>query len=150
MNAGAPEPGDELVERDVAGDPEHAHDADDADDAGDAYDADDGSADAAYDDLTDDFSDDFSHDVSDDPGDDAGDVDDPMDAGEAAAEVPFEPVDLTPDAPTPSPPVTGDAAIDESMAELAEAQAGSSAERIEAGERAHRLLQGRLADLGGA
>ena len=80
----------------------------------------------------------------------AGDVDDPMDAGEAAAEVPFEPVDLTPDAPVPGPPITGDAAIDESMVELAEAQTGSNAERIDAGERAHRMLQGRLADLGGA
>jgi hypothetical protein len=50
----------------------------------------------------------------------------------------------------PNPPVTGDAIVDEAMAELAEAQPGSNAERIDAGERAHRTLQGRLADLGGA
>lgn len=61
-----------------------------------------------------------------------------------------EPPALTPEMPVPSPPVTGDAAIDEAMSELAEAQPGSNAERIEAGERAHRKLQARLADLGGA
>jgi hypothetical protein len=47
-------------------------------------------------------------------------------------------------------PTTGDAAIDETLVELLQAQSGSLAERIDAGERAHRLLQGRLSDLGGA
>ena len=50
---------------------------------------------------------------------------------------------------TPEAPVTGDAAIDEAMSELGRAQSGGFAERIDAGERAHRLLQGRLDDLGG-
>jgi hypothetical protein len=50
----------------------------------------------------------------------------------------------------PTPPVTGDEAIDEAMMRLAESQAGSFAERIEAGEHAHRSLQGRLGGLGGA
>ena len=151
MNADANDPSDEPVV-----DSAHAQ----ADDATDGlteelndepideptYESTDEPTDAAYGDL------DENPDITDttDTTDTAGDVDDPMDAGEAAAEVPFEPVDLTPDAPVPSPPVTGDAVIDESMAELAEAQAGSNAERIDAGERAHRKLQGRLADLGGA
>lgn len=47
-------------------------------------------------------------------------------------------------------PTTGDAAIDGALVELLQAQSGSLAERIDAGERAHRLLQGRLSDLGGA
>jgi hypothetical protein len=50
----------------------------------------------------------------------------------------------------PEPPVTGDEAVDEAMARLAEAQPGSFAERIEAGEHAHRSLQSRLGGLGGA
>jgi hypothetical protein len=50
----------------------------------------------------------------------------------------------------PTPPVTGDEAVDEAMMRLAESQAGSFAERIEAGEHAHRSLQGRLGGLGGA
>lgn len=49
-----------------------------------------------------------------------------------------------------APPVTGDEAVDEAMARLAEAQGGSFAERIEAGEHAHRSLQSRLGGLGGA
>lgn len=50
----------------------------------------------------------------------------------------------------PAPPVTGDEAVDEAMARLAEAQTGSFAERIDAGEHAHRSLQSRLGGLGGA
>lgn len=50
----------------------------------------------------------------------------------------------------PTPPVTGDEAVDEAMMRLAESQAGSFAERIEAGEHAHRSLQSRLGGLGGA
>jgi hypothetical protein len=50
----------------------------------------------------------------------------------------------------PAPPVTGDEAVDEAMALLAESQLGSFAERIEAGEHAHRSLQSRLGGLGGA
>ena len=50
----------------------------------------------------------------------------------------------------PEPPVTGDEAVDEAMARLAEAQPRSFAERIEAAEHAHRSLQSRLGGLGGA
>ena len=50
----------------------------------------------------------------------------------------------------PEAPATGDTAIDEAMTELAVAQAGSFEARIDAGERAHRLLQGRLGGLGEA
>ena len=50
----------------------------------------------------------------------------------------------------PTAPSTGDAVVDAAMIELAAAEAGSLAERIDAGERAHRVLQGRLSDLGGA
>ena len=56
--------------------------------------------------------------------------------------------DVVPVAPTP--PVTGDEAVDEAMTRLAQAQAGSFAERIESGEHAHRSLQSRLGGLGGA
>lgn len=71
-------------------------------------------------------------------------------AGEAVtAPRPAEPdPDETRD--VPEPPVTGDEAVDEAMARLAEAQPGSFAERIEAGEHAHRSLQSRLGGLGGA
>lgn len=55
---------------------------------------------------------------------------------------------LAPGAPTP--PVTGDEAVDEAMTRLAQAQAGTFAERIESGEHAHRSLQSRLGGLGGA
>ena len=60
------------------------------------------------------------------------------------------PVDAPVDAGLPLAPVTGDPAIDDAMARLARAQGGSAADRIDAGERAHRMLQERLSDLGGA
>ena len=66
----------------------------------------------------------------------------------ATAEVPYAPLDATPDVPTP--PLTGDQAVDEAMMRLAESQAGPFAERIESGEHAHRSLQSRLGGLGGA
>ncbi len=47
-------------------------------------------------------------------------------------------------------PTTGDQVVDEAMVELAAAESGPLAERIDAGERAQRLLQSRLSDLGGA
>jgi len=50
----------------------------------------------------------------------------------------------------PTPPVTGDEAVDEAMRRLAQSQAGSFAERIESGEQAHHSLQSRLGGLGGA
>lgn len=56
--------------------------------------------------------------------------------------------ELVPAAPTP--PVTGDEAVDEAMTRLAQAQAATFAERIESGEHAHRSLQSRLGGLGGA
>jgi hypothetical protein len=65
-------------------------------------------------------------------------------SGEPAAQEPDDRHEV------PTPPSTGDAAIDEAMTDLAEAQGGSFAERIDAGERAHRRLQERLDDLGGA
>lgn len=52
--------------------------------------------------------------------------------------------------PCPSPPLTGDAALDAAMTELAEAQAEPLGERIGSGERFHRVLQSRLDDLGRA
>lgn len=58
--------------------------------------------------------------------------------------------DVAPVVAVPTPPVTGDEAVDEAMMRLAESQAGSFAERIEAGEHAHRSLQSRLGGLGGA
>ena len=72
----------------------------------------------------------------------------PAEGDDAGAEVPYEPVDTTPEVPTP--PVTGDEAVDEAMMVLAQSQAGSFAERIESGEHAHRSLQSRLGGLGGA
>ena len=65
-----------------------------------------------------------------------------VDEGEQAAVEPL--------AVAPTPPVTGDEAVDEAMSRLAQAQAESFAERIEAGEHAHRSLQSRLGGLGGA
>lgn len=50
----------------------------------------------------------------------------------------------------PAAPATGDATVDAALTELAQAQQGSLEERIEAGERAQRLLQGRLGGLGEA
>ena len=58
--------------------------------------------------------------------------------------------DVVAERDVPTAPTTGDAVADAAMIELAAAEAGSVAERIEAGERAHRVLQGRLSDLGGA
>ena len=58
--------------------------------------------------------------------------------------------DRAPEREVPTAPTTGDAVVDEAMIDLAAAEAGTLAERIDAGERAHRLLQGRLSDLGGA
>ncbi len=48
------------------------------------------------------------------------------------------------------PARTGDVELDAAMVELARAQSRSFAERIDSGERVHRLLQGRLGDLGWA
>jgi hypothetical protein len=50
----------------------------------------------------------------------------------------------------PTAPTTGDEAVDAAMLDLAAAEGGTLTQRIEAGERAHRVLQGRLGDLGGA
>jgi hypothetical protein len=58
--------------------------------------------------------------------------------------------DRVPERDVPSAPTTGDAVVDAAMVELASAEAGTLSERIDAGERAHRVLQGRLSDLGGA
>ena len=127
----------------------------------DPMDSDTGASDEAVDEWDD--SDDQSDDVSDADvaGDDLEDVadehddvedgadDDPRtDDDTATAEVPYAPLDATPDVPTP--PLTGDQAVDEAMMRLAESQAGSFAERIESGEHAHRSLQSRLGGLGGA
>ncbi len=46
-------------------------------------------------------------------------------------------------------PETGDATIDAVLAELASVRDQPLEEHIAAGERAHRVLQGRLSDLGG-
>lgn len=46
-------------------------------------------------------------------------------------------------------PHTGDAVIDAVVAELAEVRERPLDEHIAAGEKAHRVLQGRLSDLGG-
>jgi hypothetical protein len=67
---------------------------------------------------------------------------------EGDAEVPFEP--SFDERAEPEAPATGDPSIDDAMTDLAVAQSGSFEERIEAGERAHRLLQGRLGGLGEA
>ena len=58
--------------------------------------------------------------------------------------------DLVPERDVPSAPTTGDAVVDAAMVELAAAESGTLTERIDAAERAHRVLQGRLSDLGGA
>ncbi|WP_323101687.1 hypothetical protein [Intrasporangium sp. YIM S08009] len=109
-------------------------DADDADDTGD---------------IGADNTGDVWDDTYDSGTDDPGDADDDTEADtDDDAEVPFEPA--FDDRPVPEAPATGDTAIDEAMTELAVAQAGSFEARIEAGERAHRLLQGRLGGLGEA
>jgi hypothetical protein len=84
------------------------------------------------------------HDVS--PEDASGAHGEPVD--ESIDELVDEAPELVPAAPTP--PVTGDEAVDEAMTRLAQAQTGSFAERIESGEHAHRSLQSRLGGLGGA
>ena len=84
----------------------------------------------------------------DEPEDDDVDEEDADGDDDASvAEVPYEP-GLPEDAPVP--PDTGDAGVDEAMADLAAAQSGSFEERIEAGELARRMLQGRLGGLGEA
>ncbi|MGO4660651.1 hypothetical protein AB4Z14_02200 [Terrabacter sp. 2TAF16] len=126
-------------------------DADASDDAVDEWD----DSDDQSDDVSDaDVSGDDLEDLTDEDGaDDEGvydSVDDERrtDDDTATAEVPYAPLDATPDVPTP--PLTGDQAVDEAMMRLAESQAGSFAERIESGEHAHRSLQSRLGGLGGA
>lgn len=49
-----------------------------------------------------------------------------------------------------TPPETGDPDLDAALAELAGLQDAPLGEHIEAGERVHRLLRGRLGDLDGA
>lgn len=111
------------------------------DDAGDETDD--------LDDLDDEYDSDDSSDSDDEDDDEDGDEDDdaPAEGSAAEAESPWAPVDAT---PAPEPPVTGDEAVDDATMRLAEAQSGTFAERIEAGEHAHRSLQGRLGGLGGA
>ncbi|HET7801964.1 MAG TPA: hypothetical protein VFL38_16185 [Humibacillus xanthopallidus] len=87
-------------------------------------------------------------DPEDQPEGDAGDLSHDAAQGEVATEGPAYPGAGDRDVPTA--PTTGDAVVDAAMIELAAAEAGSLAERIDAGERAHRVLQGRLSDLGGA
>ena len=127
-------------------------DTDASDDAVDAWDdSDDQSDDISDADVSvDDLEDPTDDDDVDDDGVDDDDVDDERrtDDDAATAEVPYAPLDATPDVPTP--PLTGDQAVDEAMMRLAESQAGSFAERIESGEHAHRSLQSRLGGLGGA
>ena len=119
-------------------------DTDTGDETTDEWDdSDDQSDDASDADVSgDDLEDLTDEDDEDDRSDDASDAD------TATAEVPYAPLDATPDVPTP--PLTGDQAVDEAMMRLAESQAGSFAERIESGEHAHRSLQSRLGGLGGA
>lgn len=54
-----------------------------------------------------------------------------------------------PDEPVDGIPRTGDPEVDEVVAELARARHRPLADHITAGERAHRVLQARLGDLGG-
>jgi hypothetical protein len=82
-----------------------------------------------------------------DPVDHRDDLD-PADAAETAE--PAESAEHAEHAEAPVPPVTGDAAVDDAMMQLARSQAGSFAVRIESGEHAHRSLQSRLGGLGGA
>ncbi|GAA2147318.1 hypothetical protein FHX52_1348 [Humibacillus xanthopallidus] len=84
----------------------------------------------------------------DQPEGDANGVSHDASQGEAGTDEPAYPGAGERDVPTA--PTTGDAVVDAAMIELAAAEAGSLAERIDAGERAHRVLQGRLSDLGGA
>ncbi len=69
----------------------------------------------------------------------------------AVPELQQRPERQQPAPPAPrTPPLTGDVELDAAMAELARAQSQSFTERIDSGERVHRLLQGRLGDLGRA
>ena len=70
-------------------------------------------------------------------------------AADVAAARPHQPQQPQPPARS-QPPLTGDVELDATMVELARAQSRSFAERIDSGERVHRLLQGRLGDLGRA
>ena len=54
------------------------------------------------------------------------------------------------DGPARTPPTCGDAAIDAVLVELDAATDQPLARHIEAGERVHEVLRGRLSDLGGA
>jgi hypothetical protein len=126
-------------------------DVDAGDDAVDEWDdSDDQSGDVSDADVSgDDLEDLTDEDGADDDGVyDSVDDERRTDDDTATAEVPYAPLDATPDVPTP--PLTGDQAVDEAMMRLAESQAGSFAERIESGEHAHRSLQSRLGGLGGA
>ncbi len=75
------------------------------------------------------------------PGQGGADAD--HDTGDAA-------YDLVSERAVPSAPTTGDPVVDAAMVELAAAESGTLTQRIDAGERAHRALQDRLSDLGGA
>lgn len=88
------------------------------------------------------------HDPADESADQAHDAGHDVSEDEAGADETAYPGAGGRDVPTA--PTTGDAVVDAAMVELAAAEAGSLAERIDAGERAHRVLQGRLSDLGGA
>jgi hypothetical protein len=116
---------------------------DESDDVSDADVTDDVTDDDGPSDLADDDADESQDDAS-----DRRNGDEDVEDDGAAAEVPYAPLDATPDVPTP--PVTGDQAVDEAMMRLAVSQAGSFAARIESGEHAHRSLQSRLGGLGGA
>ncbi|MEW1953821.1 hypothetical protein [Terrabacter sp. NPDC080008] len=87
--------------------------------------------------------DDLSRDPERQPTEVAGHADREHDATDGAGDLPVPEM-------APTPPVTGDEAVDEAMMRLAQAQAGSFAERIDSGEHAHRSLQSRLGGLGGA
>jgi hypothetical protein len=97
-----------------------------------------------------------------DPMDYDADTPDRQPAGEV---LPATPVPVRPPVPTTASaseraaqptsssdadvPQTGDASIDAVVAELAQARERPLDEHVTAGEKAHRVLQGRLSDLGG-
>ena len=91
---------------------------------------------------------DLEHQTEDQLAVDAGGASHDVSQGEAGTDDPAYPGVGERDVPTA--PTTGDAVVDAAMIDLAAAEAGAQAERIDAGERAHRVLQGRLSDLGGA
>ncbi|MEO7753322.1 MAG: hypothetical protein ABIS35_07895 [Terracoccus sp.] len=71
-----------------------------------------------------------------------------MDTDTTASDAAVEPVEMR---PTPeAAPTTGDAVVDDVLAEVAAAQSGDLGQRIAAGEQAHERLQERLRDLGGS